>query len=150
MNRHLKRRLLLAAFVGPLCLGAGCVERLLQVRSAPPGARVYLNGEEIGQTPCDHPFSFYGTVDVTVRAPGYLSQRQLVSLSPPWYQFFPMDFVTDVLVPLTIQDLHRVSVELRESSPSEGDPEARRDLDRRAEEMRARLSPEGTAEPPGS
>lgn len=118
----------------------GCVERLLQVRSQPPGAAVYVNGEEVGVTPCDHAFSFYGTVDVTLRAPGYVSYRELKTLSPPWYQFFPMDFVTDLLVPWRIRDVHEVTVELA-PSPVEIDTDTRRELKEKAETMRPLVEP---------
>lgn len=127
---------ILAAF-----LGTGCVERILQVRSDPPGARVYVNGEDAGETPCDHPFTFYGTVDVVVRAPGTVSSRKLVSLSPPWYQIFPLDLVTDVIVPWTIRDVHEVRIELRSPAPEETGQESRRDLERKADAMRELLGP---------
>ena len=43
------------------CLAStGCVQRILQVESAPPGASVHINGEAAGTTPLEHPFDFYG------------------------------------------------------------------------------------------
>jgi hypothetical protein len=122
----------------------GCVERLLQVRSDPPGAKVYVNGEAVGTTPCDHEFSFYGTVDVTLRAPGYLSHREIKTLSPPWYQFIPIDLFTDLLLPFTIHDVHTVSIALK-PSPDEVSPALRRSLDRDADAMRALLRESTTA-----
>lgn len=139
------RSVVLLVSVGASLFASGCVERLLQVRSTPPGAKVYVNGEEVGSTPCDHGFAFYGTVDVTVRRAGSVAQRQLVTLSPPWYQFFPMDLVTDVFIPWTIRDVHEISFEL-EPSPREIAPETRREMERRADEASKLLSPEETAE----
>jgi hypothetical protein len=129
----------LAVLTGALA-SAGCVERILQVRSQPPGAAVYVNGEEVGATPCDHDFSFYGTVDVTLRAPGHVSHRELKTLSPPWYQFFPLDFVTDLLVPWPIRDVHEVTVELA-PSPVEIDTATRDELREKVEEMRPLVEP---------
>lgn len=117
-----------------LASATGCVERILAVRSDPPGARVFVDGREVGTTPCDHEFSFYGTVEVTLRAPGRLSRRELATLPAPWYQVFPLDFFTDLVIPWTIRDVHELSVEL-EPSPSEVAPAVRRDLDQRAEEL---------------
>ncbi len=48
----------------------GCVERLITVRSQPPGALVHLNDEEIGRTPVTVPFKFYGVYDVRLEHEG--------------------------------------------------------------------------------
>lgn len=109
----------------------GCVERLLRVRTDPDGARVFVDGEEVGKTELDHPFSFYGTVSVVVRRSGYLSKRLTVDLDPPWYQYFPLDFVAEFFVPWTIEDVHRVDAQL-EKLPEKVDQSVRDDLDRRA------------------
>ncbi len=116
----------------------GCVERLLQVRSDPPGARVYVDGKEVGTTPCDYAFSFYGTVEVTLRAPGYHAHREFKSLPAPWYQVFPIDCIADLVLPWTIRDVHTLSVELQ-PSPAEVSPPERRRLEEKAEELRALL-----------
>ncbi|MGQ9590211.1 MAG: PEGA domain-containing protein, partial [Planctomycetota bacterium] len=121
----------------------GCVERILAVRSDPPGARVFVDGREVGMTPCEHEFSFYGTVEVTVRAPGHVSHRELAPLPAPWYQVFPLDFFADLVVPWTIRDVHQLWVELQ-PSPPEVAPAVRRDLDARAGELAPLLpSPPG-------
>jgi len=77
-------------------LATGCVERILQVRTEPPRASVTVNAENAGASGengiLEHPFTYYGTVDVIARAPGHISRRELVTLSPPWYQIFPVDF----------------------------------------------------------
>jgi len=116
-------------------LAPGCIQRMIEVRSDPPGAKVYVNGEAAGTTPCDHPFTFYGTVDVTLRAPGYLSHRELRTLSPPWYQFFPLDLVTDFL---PLRDVELVEVKL-EPAPGEVDARLRKELEEKSEEMRSLL-----------
>ena len=43
------------------CLDSGCVYRRLIVRSDPPGARVLIDGQEVGYTPTGIPFTYYGT-----------------------------------------------------------------------------------------
>jgi hypothetical protein len=128
--------LLLAAFA------SGCVERLLQVKTNTPRASVYVNGDPVGVTGedgnLDHPFTYYGTVDVTVRAPGYLSDRKFVEMSPPWYQLFPIDYVAELLVPVTIRDTHEVALRLIES-PKTVDESERRDLETKTEALKAKL-----------
>jgi hypothetical protein len=100
-----------------------------------------VNGDEVGKTPCDHPFSFYGTVDVTLRAPGHLSYRELKPLSPPWYEVFPIDFFTELVWPFNLRDIHQVEVLLVPSAP-QMDESKQKELDQKAEELRSQLPPE--------
>ena len=113
----------------------GCVERLLQVRTAKPGAHVYVNGKEAGTTPLEHPFSFYGTVGVVVRQEGYHSIEVHKRLSPPWYEFFPLDFFVENLWPFTVKDHHVLEIEL-EPLPGVVREEEWEDLRHRAESAR--------------
>jgi hypothetical protein len=123
---------------------SGCVERILQVRTEPPRAAITVNAENAGASGEDglleHPFTFYGTVDVTARAPGHLSRRELVTLSPPWYQIFPIDFFAEVVVPWTIRDVHEVELRL-DPSPARMDERLRESLRLEAEDLRKRLPP---------
>ncbi len=82
----------------------GCVERLLEIRSDPPGAEVYINGERAGVTPLDHRFDFYGTFDITLRSKEHRSCRNLETVRPPWYEIPPLDFFAENLVPFVIRD----------------------------------------------
>ena len=114
----------------------GCVERLVTVRSDPPGAMVKLDDEEVGPTPCEVGYTWYGTREISVELPGHRSVRRLVDLPPPWWQFFPLDLMTDVVVPFTIRD----QVNLRCSL--EPEPATREDATgvlKRAAELRRRL-----------
>ncbi|MDE0959173.1 MAG: PEGA domain-containing protein [Planctomycetota bacterium] len=89
----------------------GCVERSLSIRTDPPGARVFVDGVDVGEAPVSLPFSHYGTRDVLVRMEeddqrgvrSLAPQQRRVHLSPPWYQRFPIDIVSEVLWPGTIQ-----------------------------------------------
>ena len=58
--------------VAVMLLGAvaglgGCVERKITFGSAPAGAIVTLNDEEVGRTPCTVPFLWYGDYDIKLR-----------------------------------------------------------------------------------
>ncbi len=128
----------LTALFGLLVAGTGCVERLLQVRSDPPGASVYLNGEKIGETPLEHRFTFYGTVDVSLRAKGQLAHRELKTLTTPWYQVFPVDLFSELFTPWTIRDVHTVEVAMTRA-PGEVTPEERQGLEKKADELRQQL-----------
>jgi hypothetical protein len=55
------------------CVAAlgGCVERRLMITSEPTGARVWVNEREIGQTPCEVDFTWFGVYDVRLRKDGF-------------------------------------------------------------------------------
>jgi hypothetical protein len=55
-----------------LLVGAvGCVQRTISITSDPNGALVYLNDKEVGRTPLEVPFKFYGVYDVRLERDGY-------------------------------------------------------------------------------
>ena len=110
------RNLVLAA----IGIGAsGCVERLLQVRSDPPGAEVYVNGEFVGTTPHDQPFTFYGTYSIALRSPNHRAVHQLEPIYWPWWEQFPLDFVTENLIPFTLRDRRLFDYRLERVQPIE-------------------------------
>jgi len=96
--------LTLAVAWAALVAGPGCVQRRMTIRSNPPGALVYVDDYELGTTPVSHDFVYYGTRKVKLVKDGYetLTVRQPFPL--PWYQIFPLDFVTENLVPWEIRD----------------------------------------------
>jgi len=85
----------------------GCVERTLQIRSNPSKARVFLDEKEIGETPLTLRFHFYRTSQIRLVKDGYLTHRGDVALSAPWYEWFPLDFFSEILLPFTIHDRHQ-------------------------------------------
>lgn len=84
----------------------GCVQRQLTIQSDPPGALVYLNGQEFGRTPVTRDFTWYGTYDVALRKEGYQTRKTTGRVIAPWWQWVPFDLVAE-LFPLTDrQKLH--------------------------------------------
>lgn len=116
-----------------LCLAlwvAGCgVKRTMTLRSDPPGALVYLNGEEVARTPAEVPMEWYGNYDVAVRHEGYETLKTTRWVAAPWWGIPPLDLVAELL-PLRLHD-HRV-LEFELQPAAEVEPGL---LDR-AEEMR--------------
>ena len=134
MNSNAARlplRFLLLAI--PLVSLVGCVERALLVRSEPSGARVFLDGKDVGSTPARIPFDFYGTRELMIRyeptergnGPAYASHTQLVKLSAPWYQWFPIDLFAEFVYPGTLVDEHVVEVTLEEHTADDLDAQLR-------------------------
>ena len=82
----------------------GCVQRRMTIRSSPPGALVYVDDYQIGTTPVSTDFIYYGTRKIRLVKDGYetLTVRQPFPI--PWYEIFPLDFVTENLWPWEIRD----------------------------------------------
>ncbi len=95
---------------------AGCVERQLVIETEPAGVELFVDGREVGTTtdgqPVVVPFDAYGTRTLVARKRGHVPLRRQVTLDPPWWQTFPIDVFTDLLWPGTVEDVHRVRVEL--------------------------------------
>lgn len=123
------KRAILPLLILAMLLLTGCVERRIYVRSDPPGASVYIDGEYIGDTrPDDHVdgplyanFIFYGTREYTLRKPGYETVSGRVELEAPWYEYPPVDFFAEVLTPWPIVDEHSVKVKLEKAKPADVD-----------------------------
>ena len=99
---------LLLAFV--VC--TGCVRRRLTVRTSPPGALVFIDGQEIGRTPVATPFTHYGTRNFRIVMDGFETIDVNQPFPPPWYQVPGIDFVAENLVPREIRDERVVEFEL--------------------------------------
>jgi hypothetical protein len=101
MHRHQSR---LAIPLVLLLAATGCVQRRMTIRSNPPGALVYVDDYQLGTTPVSHDFVYYGTRKIRLVKDGYetLTVRQPFPL--PWYQYFPLDFVTENIIPWEIRD----------------------------------------------
>jgi hypothetical protein len=102
------RWFLLLAFCALGCRTA----RSLEVTSTPPGAQVRLDGESIGTTPLKISFEHYGTRRLTFYLSGYRTQSARINLKPPWYARFPLDLVTEVLLPLGLDDRRKYHQDL--------------------------------------
>ncbi len=129
----MQRTVFLIALLAGGLSQAGCVERLLAIHSDPPGAAVYLDGEKVGTTPCEVTYVWYGTRDLVLELRGYTLIRQEVTLAPPWWQIIPLDFITDVVIPITIRDKMAVAYQMEPA------PVTREEVDaalQRAEELR--------------
>jgi hypothetical protein len=137
--------LILAALALP-----GCVERVLLLRTDPPGARVSVNGVPLGASPVEWTFLHYGTVRLEAEpldadGSGAPDTRRAVldfPLSPPWYQWPGIDFFADNLWPWTVVDRHEAVIVLP-PAPDPDDPhEGQEELRRLERELRERAREE--------
>lgn len=142
------RALLVAALSLPL---TGCLERLLQIRSEPPGSEVYINGEQVlietdgepvpATTPVDVEFDDYGTFEIQLRRPDYSAQSRLVAVAAPFYDYPPLDLILDFLWPWTLRD--DVLVEFRLEPAPEFSEQEKDAMIERLEKTRALLQGPG-------
>lgn len=88
--------LLALALLAPACRA----HRYLQITSTPPGAEVRLDDEAVGITPVRVPFEHYGTRRLTFHLEGYRTASRRVHLRPKWYARFPLDIITEVILPM--------------------------------------------------
>jgi len=102
MRRSSALALLLAAG-----LLSGCVERHFFITSEPPGATVYREGMQLGVTPVDDPFVYYGTREYKLVLDGFEPLTVKQPAPPPWYEIPPLDFVAENLWPFKIRDVRR-------------------------------------------
>lgn len=97
--------------------GVGCVRRTVTINTAPQGAVVTLNDQQVGTSPVNVDFIWYGDYDVILRKEGYETLQTHYNVKAPWYQVPPVDFVSEVLVPWTITDRREMSFVLEEAKP---------------------------------
>jgi hypothetical protein len=95
--------LIALAIPAAIVLG-GCVERRLTINTAPPGATVILNDQEIGKSPVTVPFNWYGDYSVRISKDGYETLDTHRNLKAPLHDYFPLDFFTQILYPGRIVD----------------------------------------------
>ncbi len=120
---------------------AGCVERTVTITSAPKDSLVWLNDLEVGRTPVKVPFEWYGDYDIVIRKKGYDTLKTHKKLIRPWYQYIPIDLISETLIPATIHDDHYWDFTLTPSKPAD-----KTALLKRAMEMRDKSSGKQTPE----
>ena len=96
MRANLVLLVLLAA------LSTGCVRRTIMITSQPPGVLIWINDREVGRTPIDVDFEYYGVYDVRLELAGYEPMMTSGKASAPWWDKVGADFFAE-LVPA---DLH--------------------------------------------
>lgn len=115
----------------------GCVERRIRVTSTPSGARVWINDQQVGTTPVETRFTFYGGYDVRVELKGYESINELRQAKAPFYEYPGPDLIAAAIPHdfKSIIDWHFELQQVEEAIDPEG---ARDNLLDRAQDLRGR------------
>ncbi len=101
----------------------GCVTRTITVKTNPSNATVYVDDKLVGESPVSVPFVYYGTRKITVEkrdADGKLTcEREIAfeKIKTPFYEIFPLDFVSELVWPFNIIDDHVLHYDLTEVKP---------------------------------
>ena len=82
------------------CALTGCVERRIVITSEPSGATVFLNDTEVGRTPVEVDFTYYGVYDVRLRKEGCEPLVTTAKASAPFYEWPGVDLVA-MMIPVT-------------------------------------------------
>jgi len=98
---------------------SGCVKRAILIQSDPPGAAVKINGQDAGVTPIEHEFITHGRYRFTLSKPGFQEVTAREWVKAPWHQWIPLDFVTELLLPIRFDDRHAFHYRLQPLKPAE-------------------------------
>ena len=138
-------------------LAACAPTRSFTVKSNPSGATVRIDGTAAGATPVTVPFEHHGTRRVTLYLEDYLVWSEAVEIEAPWWGTFPLDLITDNLVPWRLRDEHELEVALTPAADRPGVEGIDAFLQRAAstharerEQARQGPGPASEQEPPGS
>lgn len=97
MARSRSVRVAGALCVGVTALADGCMQRSLEITSEPEGATVYLNDVEVGRTPLEVGFTYYGEYDVLLMKDGYEPLRTRADAVAPVYEHPPLDLAAEAM-----------------------------------------------------
>ena len=121
----------------------GCLQRRIRVVTDPPGATVWLNDVEIGRSPAETGFTFFGEYDVRAAKDGYQTQNTTRKAVPPWYEYPFIDLIV-VALPWKVETEIEWTVTLEPLAEGRDDA----GLLERADEMRRQFGLDPPAEAP--
>lgn len=132
---HACRFILCGLLIAAILAASGCVRRTMTIDSNPPGAIAWVNDREVGRTPVEVDFLFYGTYDVRLVKEGWEPKLTSGMVRPPLWDNLPLDFFAAVL-PIKLHSRSHLAYELE---PRDDDPD---ELQRRARSLRSQIATE--------
>lgn len=99
------KQVLLTVLLSAVCV-AGCVSRKLTINSQPQGARVFFDYKQVGETPCSFDFIYYGAHHLELVREGFDNFNTTVKLKAPIYEYIPLDFFSEHILPFHFKDEH--------------------------------------------
>jgi HEAT repeat protein len=103
----------------PLLL-SGCVKRTIVIESDPPGAKVWINEHPVdAPTPVEYEFITHGRYKFRLEKSGFREMTAREMVRAPIYQWIPLDFVAEYLLPIHFEDRHLFRYRLTPQPPEE-------------------------------
>lgn len=101
-------------------LAAGCVKRAIVIESDPPGARVWINEHpQSAVTPVTYEFITHGRYKFRLEKTGFREVVTREMVRAPVYEWIPLDFFFENLLPVHWDDRHVFHYKLEAEAPSE-------------------------------
>ncbi|HPO92448.1 MAG TPA: PEGA domain-containing protein [Phycisphaerales bacterium] len=94
---NLARAVVAIALAGAALLSGGCLERTIKVTTEPEGAVVWINDVEVGRTPLETDFTYYGDFSVRIRKEGYEPVVDVKHVSAPVQELPVVDLAAEAL-----------------------------------------------------
>lgn len=116
-----RRTLALGLLVAPTLLSGCRGDRILRIQSIPEGATVRLDDRVIGRTPLEISFDHYGQRRLALYEIGHRTYSEPLIIKAPWWARFPVDILTEVILPLGIDDVREVEIDLVRDTGSEAE-----------------------------
>lgn len=85
---------------------AGCTERRMFITSEPMGARVWLNDQEVGETPVEVDFTWFGVYDVRLHKKGYEPLVTTAEAKAPLHEMPGIDLVAMAIPGKDVTHIH--------------------------------------------
>lgn len=111
-------RFLPAVFV-LLVLLTGCVKRTILIESDPPGAVVWINEHRVGTAPVAYEFITHGRYKFRLEKTGFREVVVREMVRAPVYEWIPLDFIFEILLPVHLEDRHAFRYTLEPLPPEE-------------------------------
>ena len=110
-----------------LMLSVGCIERKFLIITSPADSEIYLDGKYVGNSkptiPNDKktgrlevPFVYYAKREIVVKSKNFETRREFLKPTTPWFDYFPIDFFAEVLLPYTINVEYVYRIDLNKYS----------------------------------
>lgn len=134
------RPILTLALLAAAAALPGCLQRTLTITSTPPGALVWVNDVEVGVTPLDIDFTFYGGYDVRLRREGYEPVFEHKKIKAPLREAPVIDLAAEA-IPAKFENHVLWHFDLTPAAERVDLPAAERDVIARASDLRAQVPP---------
>ncbi len=78
---------------------SACADRRITITSDPPGATAYLNDVNIGRTPAQTDFTWFGTYDVRLELQGHDTLTTTADADAPIHEWPGIDILSQAIPP---------------------------------------------------